>query len=286
MNTLAIDIGGTKFALAAFDSAGRIVRRERRPTDREGGREALLAALAPILEEWRAELPFEACGAGFGGPVDFHRQRVSFSTHVAGWSGFPLRDWIQDRIGAPAIIDNDANVGALGEAMFGAGRDTRPLFYMTVSTGIGSGLVFADNSIYRGANDWACEIGHMTIRPDGPECLCGKRGCLERLCCGLWLERDYGRSPKELFDDPAFVARYVADLALGIKAAIMILNPARVVIGGGIAQAGERLFAPLQAEVARQMPDWSGARQEVVQAALGGDSVLCGAYALARSTHA
>jgi glucokinase len=140
--------------------------------------------------------------------VDFDKQRVALSTHIAGWDGFPLRDRLQDALGVPAIIDNDANVGALGEARFGAGVGHLPMFYMTVSTGIGGGLILADGSVYRGANSWACEIGHMTIRPDGPECLCGARGCLERLCCGMWLERDHGKPPRELFEDAAFVKHY------------------------------------------------------------------------------
>jgi glucokinase len=157
---------------------------------------------------------------------------------------------------------------------------------MTLSTGIGGGLILADGGVYRGANHWAGEIGHMTIRPDGPQCLCGSRGCLERLCCGLWLERDYGRSPAELFADAAFMARYVVDLALGLKAAIMILNPARVVLGGGLTRSGDRLFAPLRAELARQMPPWSGAVVDVQPAELGADHVLWGAYALCAEAQA
>jgi glucokinase len=101
------------------------------------------------------------------------------------------------------------------------------------------------------------------------------------MCCGLWLERDHGRSAKELLDDPAFVARYVADLALGLKAAIMILNPARIVIGGGIAKAGDKLFVPLRAELRRAITAWSRARIDVVPAELGDDSVLHGAALLA-----
>ncbi len=143
------------------------------------------------------------------------------------------------------VIDNDANAGALGEALYGAGRGYRPLFYLTLSTGIGGGLV-ANDTVYRGADSYAGEIGHLTIRPGGPECLCGSRGCLERMCCGLWLERDHGRPASELLRDPAFVERYVVDLALGLKAAIMLLNPARIVIGGGISKAGDRLFVPLR----------------------------------------
>ena len=101
------------------------------------------------------------------------------------------------------------------------------------------------------------------------------------MCCGLWLERDYGRPAKELMQDPAFVERYVVNLALGLKAAVMLLNPARIVIGGGIAKAGDALFVPLRAELRRQMTAWSGARVDVVTAQLGDDSVLWGGLALA-----
>jgi glucokinase len=101
------------------------------------------------------------------------------------------------------------------------------------------------------------------------------------MCCGLWLARDHGRSAKELMDDPNFVRGYVVNLALGLKAAIMLLNPKRIVIGGGISKAGERLFEPLRAELRRQITSWSAARIDVVPAALGDDSVLYGAYRLA-----
>ena len=178
-------------------------------------------------------------------------------------------------------MDNDANAGALGEALYGAGRGYRPLFYMTLSTGIGGGIVLADGSVYRGADSYAGEIGHLTVRPNGPFCLCGAYGCLERLCCGLWLEKDHGRSAKELMEDAAFVSAYVVDLARGLKAAIMLLNPARIVIGGGIAKAGDSLFVPLREELRRQITAWSQARVDVVPAVLTDDSVLYGALALA-----
>jgi len=180
------------------------------------------------------------------------------------------------------VLDNDANVGALGEALYGAGRGHRPLFYVTLSTGIGGGIIAGGNEIYRGADSYAGEIGHLTVRPGGPECLCGSRGCLERMCCGLWLERDHGRTASELMHDPAFVEHYVVDLAMGLKAAIMLLNPARIVIGGGISKAGDALFVPLRAELSRQITDWSRARIDVVPAALGDESVLYGAMALAQ----
>ena len=281
MKTLAVDIGGTKFGLALFDGDG-IVRRESRPTNREGAKDWMLEQVVAIAREWKRESGFERCGIGFGGPVDFRGQCVAFSTHVGGWNDFPLTEFLSNALGVPAIMDNDANVGALGEASFGAGRGHSPLFYMTLSTGIGGGI-YADGRIWRGADGWAGEIGHLTIRPDGPECLCKARGCFERMCCGLWMERDYGKTAKELLRDPGFVARYVVNLALGLKACIMLLNPSRIVIGGGISNAGDALFGPLREELGRQITDWSGARVDVMPAALGDDSVLYGALALAQT---
>jgi glucokinase len=279
MNTLAIDIGGTKFTVALFEGE-RMTRRESRPTDRDGGPEWMLGQIFAIASDWK----FDRCGIGFGGPVDFPSQTVTLSTHVGGWKGFPLVPRIRERFHVPVIMDNDANVGALGEAICGAGRGARPLFYMTLSTGIGGGIVLDDSTIYRGADSYAGELGHLTLKPGGPECLCGSRGCFERLCCGMWLERDFGKTAEELMKDPAFVGKYVVDLAQGLKAAVMILNPARIVIGGGIAKAGDALFVPLRAELRRQVTSWSRARLDVVPAGLGDDSVLYGCLGLIQSS--
>ena len=278
MKTLAIDIGGTKLSAALFEN-GRMTARELRLIDRDGGPEWMLGEIHSIARDWN----YDRCGVGFGGPVDFARQRVALSTHVAGWTDFPLVPRLEEMLRAPVVIDNDANAGALGEATYGAGRGHLPMFYFTLSTGIGGGIVLEDGKVYRGADSWAGEVGHLTIRPDGPECLCGARGCFERMCCGLWLERDYGKPPRELLRDPNFIGRYVVDVALGIKAAVMLLNPARIVLGGGIAKSGDALFTPLRAELQSQITSWSRARIDLVPPALGDDSVLWGALALAES---
>lgn len=280
MSTLAVDIGGTKFSLAVFEDGG-IVQRETHSTERGGGPAWMVDRILEIASRWRTMgLSWRRCGVGFGGPVWFHRQQVALSTHVGGWAGFPLAATLRERLGVPVVIDNDANVGALGEAVHGAGAGFDPLFYMTLSTGIGGGIV-SQGRLWRGADSWAGELGHVCIRPGGPECLCGARGCYERLCSGLWLERDYNKPAVELLADSAFVEKYVVDLAAGLKTCIMLLNPARIVIGGGISKAGDRLFVPLRAELRRQITSWSGARIDVVPAALQDDSVLYGAFVLA-----
>ncbi|HLK19376.1 MAG TPA: ROK family protein [Bryobacteraceae bacterium] len=279
MSTLAIDVGGTKFSMAVFER-GQMLDRASRATDREGGREWMLGQITGIARTWAPQYKFERCGIGFGGPVEFERQRIALSTHVGGWSDFDLPKYLEKQLGLLPLMDNDANAGALGEALYGAGRGFRPLFYMTLSTGIGGGIVPSGEIIYRGADSYAGELGHIVIQRDGPECLCGWHGCFERMCGGLWLERDHGKTAEELLRDPAFVARYVVNLAMGLKAAIMLLNPARIVIGGGISKAGDGLFVPLRAELRRQITTWSRARVDVVPAELGDDSVLYGAMAL------
>jgi glucokinase len=279
---LAIDIGGTKFSMAVFD--GRcMIARESRATDRDAGRDWMIEQIAGIARAWMPEHRFTGCGIGFGGPVNFREQRVALSTHVSGWYNFDLPGFIRSELGLDCVLDNDANVGALGEATHGAGQGCDPLFYMTLSTGIGGGIVH-NGHVYRGADSYAGEIGHLTVRPGGPECLCGSNGCFERMCAGLWLEHDHGRSARDLMTDPDFVDKYVVDLALGLKSAIMLLNPARIVIGGGISKAGSALFGPLRVELRRQITAWSRARIDVVPAELGDDSVLWGARVLLQQT--
>ena len=280
MSILAIDIGGTKFSAAVF-YGDRMALRETRPTLKEGGREWMLDQIRSIAGDLQQRHECVRCGIGFGGPVNFKDQRVAFSMHVGGWGDCPLPAELKRALGIPCVMDNDANLGALGEYAFGAGVGCDPLLYVTISTGIGGGIVIG-GQVTHGADSLAGEIGHTAVRPDGPECLCGARGCLERLCCGLWLERDYGKPAKTLLQDPAFVRKYVIDLALGLKNAIMLLNPARVVLGGGISKAGPALLEPLRAELRRQLQPKISGRLDVVTAALGDDSVLYGAYELAK----
>jgi glucokinase len=282
MHTLAIDIGGTKLTTGVFRDE-QLIERATCATNREGGPSWMLNQIESLAGDWISKFGIQACGVGFGGPVNFPSQRVFCSTHVEGWDNFDLVSALRERLGVHVLIDRDTMVGALGEGQYGAGVGVRPLFYMTISTGIGGGLL-TDSGLYHGADSFACEIGHHTIEPNGPECLCGARGCLERLCAGLWLERDYGKSANELFRDASFTRRYVRHLAQGLKTCIMLFNPARIVIGGGISKAGEALFGPLREELRRQLTLWSRARVDVVPAQLGDDAILWGALALVKSS--
>jgi glucokinase len=280
MHILAIDIGGTKLTAGVFRDA-ILIERASCATNREGGPGWMLDRIETLAEEWVSRFGIQACGIGFGGPVDFPRQRVICSTHVEGWENFDLVSAIRERLGIHALIDRDTMAGALGEGQYGAGIGFRPLFYITISTGIGGGLL-TEAGLYHGVDSFACEIGHHTIEPNGPECLCGAHGCLERLCSGLWLERDYGKRADELLRDASFTREYVKPLAQGLKTCIMLFNPARIILGGGISKAGEALFKPLREELGRQLTPWSRARVDVVPAQLGDDAILWGALALAK----
>lgn len=130
-----------------------------------------------------------AIGVSFGGPVDASTGTVKLSHHVAGWENIPLKGLLEDEFGVPVGVDNDANVAALGEHRFGAGQGYDSLFYITVSTGVGGGWVL-NGQPWRGAGGMAGEIGHIVVDPAGPVCLCGKRGCVERLASGPYMAQN------------------------------------------------------------------------------------------------
>jgi glucokinase len=281
MNVLALDIGGTKHSLALFEGR-RIVRRETFPTDAAGGRQWMVAHLKNLLPDWLAGARPPVCGIGFGGPVDYTGQRVGRSMHAGGWQDFPLAAVLAEHLAIPCRMDNDANLGALGEWSVGAGAGAASLLYVTLSTGIGAGLLL-QGKIWHGADSLAGELGHVPLAGDGPECACGARGCFEALCSGRAIEARTGRRAEELLQDPEFRTGYLPDLARGLRVALVLLNPERVVIGGGLSKAGPVFFEDLRAELARQMPPSLPARVDVRPAALGDDSVLWGAAKMAVS---
>ncbi|NOK62860.1 MAG: ROK family protein [Chloroflexi bacterium AL-W] len=281
VNTLAIDIGGTKCTMAIFEN-NTMLCRETHLTDRTGGRDWMLQHIVATTQTWQHNITIHRCGVGFGGPVNFATQRIALSVHVGGWQDFALATYLEQQLGIPTVMDNDANAGALGEALYGAGVGCDPLFYITLSTGVGGGFIM-NQQIYRGADSGAGEVGHITIQPDGPSDQHGMPGSVERLCSGFWLERDYGQSAQELLQNEQFMQKYVVDLACGMKAVILLLNPACIIIGGGISKAGAALFDPLRHALRECVPPWSPAHIDVRPAALGDDSVLYGALALAQT---
>jgi glucokinase len=280
MVVLAIDIGGTKHSLALFEDR-RLIRWGTFPTNPRGCA-WMVEHLKTLLPRWLEGVRPEACGIGFGGPVDYAAQRVGRSMHLGGWQDFPLAAVMAEHLGVPCRIDNDANLGGLGEWAAGAGQGAASLLYVTLSTGIGAGILIG-GEIWHGADSLAGELGHVTIQTDGPECPCGQRGCFEALCSGRAIEARTGRRAAELLEDAAFRAEYVPNLARGLRVALLLVNPERVVIGGGLSKAGEVLFRELRGELERQIPASLPVRVEVRPAALGDFSVLWGAAVLAEA---
>lgn len=164
--TLALDIGGTNFSVGIFEGS-TLLSRATHGTDRLAAPASMLDQMRIMVGELAPDRKIDACGIGFGGPIHFKEQRVIFSTHVSGWDGFDLIREVERRFDAPAIMDRDTMVGALGEGNFGAGQRTRPLFYVTLSTGIGGGLLTEDG-LYRGADSYACELVITLSFPTAP----------------------------------------------------------------------------------------------------------------------
>ena len=188
-----IDIGGTKLATVVADSTGHILSKVRKPTLAERGPEYALQLLFDMVRE-SIELTglkqnaISAMGVSCGGPLDTKTGVVYSPPNLPGWDALPLKAKLESEFQIPVTIENDANASALAEYRFGGGRGYDVVLYMTMSTGIGGGIVI-DGQIYHGANDSAGEVGHQILLPDGPLCGCGKRGCLEALCSGPAIAR-------------------------------------------------------------------------------------------------
>lgn len=313
---LAIDIGGTHFRLAVFDHTGSRLGFQKGATLRSGGREWMLAELQRRGAEsiGASAQPVERCGVSFGGPVDFRRQTVT-SVHTPGWEDFALGDWVERALGIPCVVDNDANAGALGESRFGVARGAESMMYVTLSTGIGSGIVCRGH-LHRGRDGMAGEIGHFPLQPAGELCTCGlKTGCTEALASGRALDRlarelamreahsAESRRPllelcqglperataKELIlaaqagdaDALAIFREAIAHLAHALLMAIRLLNPDKIVLGGGVTQSGPFLIESVRSALKEWWSDQFPYTTEIAVAGLGDESPLYGAAALA-----
>ena len=306
---LALDYGGTKLTAALLrqgDTHWAELKRSASPPGHDGAYER--QAMSELARQVLAGRQPQAIGVSFGGPVLQSHGLVLLSHHIAGWENTPLAEQIRAEFGAPAAVANDGNLGALGEWRFGAAAGCRSVLYVTVSTGIGGGWVLG-GTIWDGADGMAGEIGHIEVRPGGAPCACGRRGCTESEACGTAIGRmarqaiaaDISRGHQLLSlsggSIEAVTAVHVAQaaqngdplacqvideaarmLGTGIGTAINLMNPERVVIGGGVAKSGERWWQGVRA-MARYhaLPQM---RVDIQPAALGDDAPLWGAVAL------
>jgi glucokinase len=301
MHSLGIEIGGTKLQIVVGDGAGRIVERFRFAIDKAkraaGIRAQIETALPPLQAKWKPQ----RVGVGFGGPVDRKTGRIARSHQIEGWSEFDLAAWLRQLVSAPVCLDNDANVGALGEAVRGAGAGFNPVFYVTLGSGVGGGLV-VDGKIYHGAAPGESEIGHVRLDKSGAtvEERCSgwavdakirelKREGIKSALCD-WIGDSTGGEAKflarALTEEDAAAWRILRetaeDLAFGLSHVVHLFHPQVIVLGGGLSLVGE----PLRAAVAEALPRFvmkvfSGTT-EVKLAALGEDAVPVGALLMAR----
>jgi glucokinase len=274
MTALLLDIGGTKCSVALasdIENLFELVTAEYETPEKILAQLALYAADLIVKDK-----SIDRVGISFGGPFDFANQKVKRSVHVSGWEEFDFSEWSKRVLGLPAVADNDANVGALGEFVSRGSRNAN-LAYVTVSTGIGAGLII-NGKIYRGHGELAGELGHIVIDPSGPADELGNRGTLERFCSGYWLRKDYGKSAQELLLDDGFLLEYSARLAAGLSTLVRLINPELVVLGGGITKAGPRLESALLNQLQRLL----GQTQTKLEfSTLGNSNVLIGARELA-----
>jgi glucokinase len=310
--TIGIDVGGTKVLGGVVDASGNILLEARRETPHEGGK-ALTSAIADVARELMDAYSVESIGISAAGFVSSDRKTMLAAPNIAGWNGVDLDAELTALIGLPVVIENDANAAAWGEAAFGAGRGHDHLLIVTVGTGIGGGMVVNGN-LYRGGFGTAAEIGHMRVVPEGHLCGCGARGCFEQYASGSALMRHareaisatpelarnllalgdgtvYGLTGKHVTEaaqagDAVALAAFNTTaqyLGAGIAALSVILDPTRIVIGGGVVDAGEILLEPTRQSLIRHMP-FAGKHPypDIVPAQLGNKAGLVGVANLAR----
>jgi glucokinase len=315
---LGIDLGGTKILTAVANSQGKMLSRDHSITPAKKGHEAVIQSILEsvyrALEQ--ADVTVSALTAiGVGAPgISNPETGILFtSPNLPGWRDVPLRDIMQEKLGKKAFLINDANAAALGELYFGAARGACNFIYITISTGIGGGIVI-DGKIYSGAIGTAGEVGHMTIDDDGPICNCGNRGCWETLASGTALAREARHRIKEgvrtsileyaegqVEEVTAQVIHKAAEqgdslakeliartgyyVGVGLANLINIFNPELIVIGGGLSNIGDMLLEPAF-EVAGERA-YKEAFQTVrfASAKLGRNSGVLGAAAFALREH-
>lgn len=297
---LAADIGGTKLSAAAFDGE-RLLGRGQIETKPELGADCVIERLACLLEKTAADAGIEPVGLGIAcpGPLSATRGVVEHAP-LLGWRDVPIVKLLADRLGIPAILENDANAAALGEQRLGAGQGCASLAYITVSTGVGCGIVL-NGQIWQGKHEAAGEIGHLVIHPGGLECACGRRGCLELYASGTAIGREAKKIAETRGEDPAKMdAREASRLARegdddyrklfedsgtalgqGVAALQQLLDVDRIVIGGSVS-ASMDLIKPSLVKTAQSASYWADDPDSwLFLAQLQPDSGLYGAACLA-----
>lgn len=305
---IGIDLGGTKICGAVASFEGDIVSKYTIPTKAEDGEEAVLERIITVIEKIIEESTVDkdkivSIGIGSPGPLDAKEGKI-LTTPNLPFKNFNIVKPIKDKFNIPVYLDNDANAAAIGEYVFGAGKGTNNMVFITVSTGIGGGAVL-NGKIYRGNTCNALEIGHSTIDKDGPRCNCGNYGCAEALASGTAIAR-FAREAVEIGQTTSLssyekITSYEVfkEAEKGDSVAVNILNkslnylgicvanvitsfdPEMVIIGGGVSKGGAIVFDKIKAVVQERCFKAMWENTKIVPAALGTDAGVIGAVALA-----
>lgn len=297
---LGIEIGGTKLQLVLGNADGTIRQRFRFKVAREAAAEGIRRKIAETVASIRSTESIDAVGVGFGGPVNHATGRIARSHQIEGWSDFDLAGWMRGQVECPVFVDNDANVAALGEALLGAGRGADPVFYTTLGSGVGGGLIVGGR-IYHGRAPGEAEIGHVRLDKSGT--------LVEERCSGWAVDRRIreavalhpGGPLAALADgategearflagalaqhDPlahAILSEFADNLAFGLSHVVQLLHPERIILGGGLSLVGEPLRAAVATALRRYIMEVFGEGPALVLATLKEDSVPTGALLLA-----
>ncbi len=291
------DLGGTRIKFGLIDASGRVAAKDSAPIPPD------LPGCLRRLEEIWTDLskagpgPVAACGFGFAGFYSLAERKVLASPNYPALDGFDLVPALSSFIGVPFVIDNDANMAAFGEYVFGAGRGAHSLVLLTLGTGVGSGIILR-GELWRGVSGFGGEFGHITVRPDGYRCSCGNIGCLETETAAPAVVRNFRQSTEAgealTAEDihrlalagnapaRAAFARCGESLGIGLGIIINALNPEMILLGGGVMAAGDLIRGPAIAEAARRSHRVSFAACRIERASMGNDAGFVGAAAAAR----
>ena len=312
---LGVDIGGTKLAVGIAEPDGKIRAEAREPSRAAEGPDRMIGRIIEMARRVVRDAGLElgrvaAVGIGCGGPLDVNRGVVLNALNNPGWINVPLVQRLEEMLGRPAYLDNDANAAALGEHRFGAGRGIDNMIYLTISTGVGGGVIL-DGQLRHGANGNAGELGHISVCYEGRRCHCGGIGCLEAYASGTSIaaraldalhagvystelarlsaegeERITGEAVVDAMRHGDPLARAVWDetmelLGAGIASIINAFNPQRIVLGGGITKAGRLLFEPLRRIALQRAMQPLAEVVDIIPAELGDRTGILGAVAIA-----
>jgi len=302
---VGIDLGGTNLKLGLVTADGKMVARHSSPTEADRGPSHVLGRMADAVRDLCRSAGVDladvaAVGAAAPGPLDTEAGVVIFAPNLPGWREVRLRDVLQQKLGRPVVVENDANAAGYGEFRCGAGRSVQNMIILTLGTGVGGGIIL-DGKMLRGVSDTGAELGHIVIHYGGRPCACGNRGCLEAYASATAvvtrteeaiaagdkssLAGRKGFTCKDVFDaadaGDALAARIIEEtagyLAAGITSLLHVLNPEMVVLTGGMMGAGEPFLDRVRQHVRQAALERAWSVCEIRWSALGGDAGILGA---------